>query len=93
MTTRDSFKAALYSALFTFIALFGLSLLGFLNDVWHWASSNDNAVLFPDPAVLVKAAVAAVMAACVGLVNFVVRWAQGRLGSGEVPTYVKAQKG
>lgn len=93
MTTSDSLKAALYTALFTFVALFGLSLAGWLNDVWHWASSNDHAVLFPDPAVVWKAAVSAVIAACSGLVNFAVRFAQGHLGAGELPTYVKSPKG
>lgn len=89
MTTRDAFKAAAYTALFTFIALFGLALLGWLNDVWGWAQDDTGVRLFPDPTVLIKAGVSATVAAIVGLVNFAVRWAQGRAGIGETPTYVK----
>lgn len=88
MTTNDAFRAACWTALFTFVALFGLSLLGWLNDVWEWAQDKEHIVLFPDPAVLLKAAVSATVAAITGLINFVVRWAQSRsLLPGAGPTY------
>lgn len=89
MTTKDSLKAGFYTALVSFVTLFGASLLGWLTDVWEWAASTDDAVLFPDPSVLVKAGVAAVVAALIGVVNFAIRWAQGKVGVGEAPTYVK----
>lgn len=93
MTTRDSLKAAAYTSLFTFIALFSLALLGWLNDVWSWANDDSGVRLFPDPSVLIKAGVSASVAAVVGLVNFVIRFAQGKLGAGELPTYVKQSSG
>lgn len=87
--TRNAVKAAAWTALFTFISLFGLSLLDWLNDVWAWAQDKENVVLFPDPTVLAKAGVSAVMAAVTGLVNFAVRWAQSKtgVGSATVPRY------
>jgi hypothetical protein len=92
MPTSAAFKSALYTALWTFIALFGLALGHWLIDLTNWAADTHHAVIFPDPGVLVKAAVAAVGAAGAGLVSFVVRFVQGRLGVGSVPVYVKAPK-
>lgn len=89
MTTRDSLKAGLYGALFTWITIFGAAALGWLNDAWEWAADDTGVVLFPDPKVLTKALVAAVVAALVGLVNFAIRWVQGKVGKGEAPQYVK----
>lgn len=90
MSTRDAWKAALWTALFAFVTLFGLALVGWLQDVWQWASDDSGAVLFPDPAVLLKALVAAVVSALIGLVNFVVRFAQAHgVVKGEGPTYVR----
>jgi hypothetical protein len=87
MTTGDSLKAALYTALFTFVALFAVSLIGWVDDVAEWAKDDGVTIEFPDPSVLIKASFAAAAAALSGLLNFVVRWAQGHLGWGEVPTY------
>lgn len=81
-------RAALWTALFTFAGLFGMSLLGWLQEVWAWANDSTGVVLFPDPSVLMKAAVAAVVAALIGLVNFVVRWAQEKgFVPGRSPVY------
>lgn len=90
MTTSDAFKAALWTAFFVFISLFGLSVLGWLNEVLEWAQDKDNIVVFPDASVLVKAFTAAAVSAIVGLVNFVVRWAQAKNvlpGATTAPTY------
>lgn len=87
MTTLDAFKAALYTALWTFIALFGTSLLGWLDAVAEWATSDGATVSFPDGAVLVKAGLSAAAAALSGIVAFAVRQAQVLLRLGTGPTY------
>lgn len=89
MTNKDAIKAGAYTALWSFIALFGLSLIGWLNDVVGWATSDGATVAFPDPSVLVKAAAAAVAAAASGLVGTIVRLAQVASGRGDVPQYHK----
>lgn len=76
MTRKDAIKAGLYTALWTFIALFGLSLVGWLNDVVEAVSNDGATVVFPDPSVLVKAAASAAAAAASGLVGTIVRLAQ-----------------
>jgi hypothetical protein len=87
MAIPNSLKAGLYTAGFSFIALFGASLVGWLNDVVMWAS-DDAVTAFPAGSGLAKAAAAAAAAALIGLVNFVIRWAQDRTGIGpETPTY------
>jgi hypothetical protein len=82
----DSVKAALYTALWTFIGVFGVSLLGWIGDVAVWASSDTE--MFPSVTPLGKAAVAALAAAAAGFVGWVVRWTQshGWL-PGEAPQY------
>lgn len=92
MPTSAAFKSACWSALWAFIATFGVSLTGWLMDVTEWASDANNSVVFPDPSVLVKAAVAAAVAAGTGVVSFLIRFAQGKLGVGKVPVYVQAVK-
>lgn len=82
MTIPDSLKAGLWTALFAFITLFGTSAIGWLQDVVEWASSGDATLAFPDASVLVKAGVSAVVSALIGLVNFVIRWAQDQTGIG-----------
>ena len=83
MTNKDAIKAGLYTALWTFIALFGLSLVGWLNDLVANASGDEAQIVFGDPAVLIKAAVSAAAAAASGLVGTVVRLAQVATGRGE----------
>lgn len=92
MTPRDSFKAAAYTVLFSFITLFALSLLGWLGDVLAWAQDTNDITVFPDPSVLIKAAVSASVSAIIGLVNFVVRYVQGKVGGGEAPVYAKVRR-
>jgi hypothetical protein len=78
----DSFRAGLATAVFSFITLFGASLLGWLNDVVEWASADGATVAFPDGSVLVKAGVSAAVSALIGLVNWVIRYGQDRTGVG-----------
>lgn len=85
MTTADAFKAALWTALFSFLTLFGTSLLGWLSDVQEWASGSTEA--FPDPSTLASAGIAAAVAAMIGLVNFGIRYAQAQTGKGTGPRY------
>ncbi len=86
----NEFKAALWTALFTFVTLFGTSVLGFVQALTDWASS-DGTVDFPDVSTLGKAAVAAALAAVTGLINYVVRVAQSRqLLPGAGPQYPPA---
>lgn len=62
-------RSGIRVAVYTFIAQFSLSLLGFLRDVQSWASSVE-AVAFPAVTPLGKAVVAAVSSALTGLIAF-----------------------
>lgn len=86
MTRTDAIKAGLWTALFTFVALFGASLLGWISDVVEWAGESGTGT-FPDVTVLGKAAIAAAGAALAGLVNVVVRLGQVATGHTTGPTY------
>lgn len=89
----DALKAALWTALFTFIAVFGISLAGWIADVAAWASANDTtAGAFPSVTPLGKAAVAAIAAAGSGLVNWIIRAAQSKnVLPGSGPSYPAPQ--
>jgi len=93
MSNRDAVKAALYTALWTFLGTFGLATIGWLND-WAQALSADNAtVVFADPAILVKAGVSAAVAAASGLVGLIVRLAQANTSlPGSPPVYPEPVK-
>jgi len=82
----NELKAALWTALFSFVTLFGTSLLGWLQDVIDWASGTES---FPSLSVLGKFAAAAVVSCMIGFVNWAIRFAQSRLGiaAGTLPTY------
>lgn len=83
----NEFKAALSTAVFTFIALFGASLVGWVQQVVEWSAAGGVEV-FPDVSTLGKAAVAAAGAALTGLINYVVRVAQAKgVLPGRGPTY------
>jgi len=85
----DNWKAAAWSALATFIGVFGLAAVGFLSDVASWADGGGS---FPDVSVLGKAAVSAAVAAASGLVTWVLAWARRRnLLPGAAPTYPVAE--
>lgn len=87
---KNAIKAGLFTALWTFIGMFGLAFLGWLNDVQQWATSDGAVTVFPDTSVLVKAAIAAVAAAAGGVVGTVVRLVQVATGKGDVPKYDNA---
>jgi hypothetical protein len=85
---RNALKAAGYTALWTFLGLFATSLLGWLQDITAWASDDGGMVAFPDPSVLVKAAVAAAAAAISGVTSAIVRLVQANSSvPGHPPTY------
>lgn len=86
-SARDALKAAAYTALWTFLAIFLTAVLGWLTALTEWATSDGGAVVFPDPAVLVKAMVAAVAAALAFVVAAVVRLAQAAGAPGQPPSY------
>lgn len=85
---KNALKAGLWTALFSFIGLFFLSAIGWVNKVAEWASSNGTAE-FPDLSILAYAAVSAASAAVIGLFNAVVRAFQGATGLGTTPSYDK----
>lgn len=92
--TRDALKAAAYTGLWTFLGMFALAVTGWLNDVQQWATSDNAATVFPDPAVLVKAAVAAVAAGAGFVVAAAVRLGQvAGIIPGAPPAYVERPKG
>lgn len=83
----NSAKAAGWTFVFSFIGLFSVTLLGWLQDVTVWASDSGVAE-FPTLSVLGYGAVAAATSAAIGVVNFVVRYAQGKgVLPGNGPTY------
>lgn len=86
---RDALKAAAYTALWVFLAMFGMTALGWLADVSSWATSQDATVVFPDPRLLVKGVIAAVVAAASFVVAAVVRLAQAHnILPGQPPSYL-----
>lgn len=79
-------RPALFVAAWTFASMFGLALIGWLDDVGAWLDSGA-AHEFPDASVLVSAARSAMLAAASGLVAFAVRFTQSITGRGNVPSY------
>lgn len=77
MHLTNQVKSALWTSLFAFIVLFGLSALKFLADIATWAGSNGHNP-FPNVSVLGYAFISAIVAVSIGLVNFVVRFAQSK---------------
>lgn len=71
----DQVKAALATALFTFLSVFGGSLIGFVQSLIDWVN---NAGPAPDPSVLKSALFSAIAAAGVGAVNYVFRTVQAK---------------
>jgi hypothetical protein len=90
----DAIKAAAYTALWVFIAMFGTALLGWLGDVTAWATDDGGTVVFPDPTALVKATVAAVTAGFSFIVAAAIRLAQANgILPGKPPAYVASGGG
>lgn len=85
----NELRAALATAVVTFLTLFAASAVGFVGQLQEWADTGGE---FPDVSVLGRAAVSAALAALAGLVNYAYRWLQARgalPGSGPVYPSVK----
>jgi hypothetical protein len=86
-TTRDSIKAGAFTALWTFIALFGATTIGWSQEVIDWADQGSTGA-FPSLSVLASGAVSAFFAALSGLVGTIVRLAQAKTAlPGDPPVY------
>ena len=85
----DPIKAASFTALWSFLGTFSLTLLGWLAQVGEWASKQ-GAEPFPGVGVLGYAAVSALVASASFVVSALVRFAQGKGWlPGSAPTYAK----
>lgn len=83
----DSFKAALWTALFTFVGTAGTALIGLLDAVGRFVQGDDY-TLVDDWSVFSKIIVSAAIAGVSGLVNWVVRAAQSKgVLPGRGPSY------
>lgn len=84
----DSVKAALWTALFTFLSVFATTAIGWVGDVAEWANGAGTTA-FPSVSVLAYGAVSALTAAGAGFLNWVVRATQKAtgVGAGTVPSY------
>lgn len=83
----NSFKAALWTALFTFLGTVLVAVLNILPAVEGWINGTDP-TLTDDLSVFVKVVVSAFIAAASGLVNYAIRALQtaGKI-PGNGPTY------
>lgn len=83
----NSLKAALWTALFSFLTLASLAVLGFLAAVQRWLDGSDP-TLTDDLSVLGKLLLAAIVSALIGFVNWVVRALQSKgVLPGQGPKY------
>lgn len=73
----DSLKAALWTALFTFVGTVLAALLPLLSAVENWVNGSDPTVV-DDLSVFAKVVVSAAIAAASGLVNWAIRAAQAK---------------
>lgn len=78
--TKDALIRASRTALWSFIGLFGLSVIGFLQQIVEWANAG-GAAAFPSVSVLGFAAISAAVSAVIGLVSFVANAAEDARGS------------
>jgi hypothetical protein len=87
---NNAAKAALYTALWTFIGTFAITAFGWLQDLAEWASTS-GATPLPGLSTIGYAAVSAAVAAAGGVVTFIVRTAQSHgVLPGDGPTYPDA---
>lgn len=68
LNSHPEVRSGIRVAVYTFIGMFSLSLIGFLGDVQQWATSDN--VVFPAIEPLGKALAAAVTSALSGLISF-----------------------
>jgi hypothetical protein len=95
-TTLGALVASLWTFAFTSLGVALMLLTGWLSDVAKWLTSDDEAVVFPDMAPLIKVAVAVGLAAVCAGVNFLYRRAQTnetlrRVFRGPAPTYTTVE--
>lgn len=91
-TTVDSIKAGAWTALWTFVALFGATAAGWSQQVVDWANTGLTGD-FPSLSILASGAVSAFFAALSGLVGTIVRLAQAKTGlPGQPPTYTHGER-
>lgn len=82
----NSFKAALWTAIFTFIATAGTALVGLLGSVTEWINGGDP--IAADVSNFGKVVASAFVAGVAGLVNWAVRAAQAKgVLPGSGPSY------
>lgn len=81
----DSARRAVRTAAATFVGVFGVTLLGWVNDVAAWAGTSG--AHFPSVNPLGKGAVSALCAAAVGLVTYLQNLAEDH---GVIPAVLKA---
>lgn len=83
----DSLKAALWTALFTFIGTVAIAFIPFLQAVGDWLNGDDP-TLIDDWSTFSRVLVSAFIAAISGLINWAVRFAQEKnVLPGEGPHY------
>lgn len=89
------FRAGVMTALVTFGVTFVGTLTTWLQAVLEWSSriDGDQAVAFPDPNILVSAAISFALALIVGGTTAVIRGAQTYFEIGKPPVYPTQQKG
>lgn len=78
MITKDALIRGARAALYAFVAVFGVGLLGFIQDVATWAGSTDKH--FPSINPLGKLAVAALCSAATGFVGLIVNATEDKRG-------------
>jgi hypothetical protein len=78
-------SAALAGFFFTFVGSAVMLLTGWLGDVASWITADDEAVLFPSMAPLVKVGVAAILALVIAGGNYAYRLVQGKGWIGWLP--------
>lgn len=83
--TRDAVRRAIRTFLITTLALFVPGLLGWLNDLTAWASSEGQRP-FPDGHGLVYLAVSAIVAGVVAVINLVWNVVEDAAGKGLLRT-------
>ncbi len=84
---NDSLKAALWTALFTFIGTVAIAFLPFLQAIGDWLNGDDPD-LADDWSNFSRVLIAAFIAAVSAIVNWVVRWVQSRgVLPGSGPSY------
>jgi len=81
---NKAIRPAFWTAVWTFVGVFGFGMVGFLESIQQWAGGSAD---FPDLSVLRGAAVAGAMSALVGFTGGAIRFVQAISGHGTLPDY------